>query len=216
MNILVLGCGRVGAGVAHNLLVRRHGVTVVDREPAAFGRLGAEFNGHRVQGSALDRATLVLAGIERADAVAAVTGDDQVNAVVARAAKVVFRVPVVVAALQDPRHAEIHQRLGIRTLAPITWGITRIADLLTASQLEPVVTLGTGDVEIVRIHLPALLAGRPAGELEVAGEMAIVAVTRSGRTFLANSATTLETGDLVQVAVASSSMGRLEALVGHE
>lgn len=216
MNILVLGCGRVGAGVAHNLLVRRHAVTVVDRDPVAFGRLGADFNGHRVQGSALDRRILVLAGVERSDAVAVVTGDDQINAVVARAAKEVFHVPVVVAALQDPRHAEIHQRLGIRTLAPVTWGIHRIADLLTASQLEPVVTLGTGEIEIVRVHLPALLAGRPAGELEVAGEMTVVALTRTGRTFLADSHTTLEAGDVVQVAVAGSSMGRLEALVGHQ
>ena len=101
-------------------------------------RLGPDFGGARLQGSALDRQILVRAGIERADAVAVVTGQDEINAVVARAAKVIFRVPVVVARLHDPRNAEIHQRLGIRTLAPVAWGIRRIADLLTASLVEPV------------------------------------------------------------------------------
>ena len=213
MNIVVLGCGRVGAGVAHNLVLRRHTVTVVDRDPSAFDRLGPDFSGTRLQGSALDRHTLVLAGIERADAVAVVTGRDEVNAVVARAARVVLHVPVVVAALQDPRHAEIHQRLGIRTLAPVTWGIHRIADLLTASQLELELTLGAGDVEIVQLRLPSLLVGRPARELEVAGEITVVALTRGGHTVLATPATTLESGDLVHVAVRGSSLGRLEALV---
>ena len=213
MKIIVLGCGRVGSGVAHDLVLRRHDVTVVDRDPAAFERLGPDFGGARMQGSALDRRTLVLAGIERSDAVAVVTGDDQINAVVARAARALFHVPVVVAALQDPRRAEIHGRLGIRTLAPVTWGIHRIADLLTASQLEPELTLGAGDVEIVQLRLPSLLVGRPARELEVAGEITVIALTRRGHSFLATSATTLERGDLVHVAVRGSSIGRLTALV---
>ncbi len=212
MKAIVLGCGRVGAGVARDLVLRQHDVTVVDRDPNAFDRLGPDFSGVRQPGSALDRTTLVLAGVERSDAVAVVTGNDQVNAVAARAVKVVFHVPVVVAALQDPRHAEIHQRLGIRTLAPVTWGIHRIADLLTASQLEPELTIGAGDVQLVQLRVPALLVGRHARELEVAGEATVVALTRGGRSFLATPATTLEAGDLAHVAVRGSSVGRLSAL----
>ena len=213
MKIIVLGSGRVGAGVAHDLVLRQHDVTVVDRDPVAFERLGPDFGGLRLQGSALDRRTLVLAGVERADAAAVVTGDDRINAVVARALTSVFHVPVVVAALQDPRRAEIHQRLGVRTLAPVTWGIHRIADLLTASQLEPELTLGAGDVEIVQLRVPSLLVGRQARELEVAGEITVVAITRGGHSALATSATTLDADDLVHVAVRGSSLGRLAALV---
>lgn len=215
MKVLVLGCGRVGAGVAHNLTMRHHDVTVIDRDPTAFDRLAGDFTGDRVHGSALDRQVLVRAGIDRADAVAVVTGHDQVNAVVAHAAKVIFRVPIVIARLYDPRNATIHERLGIRTVAPVTWGIHRIADLLTSSALEPVAALGVGDVQIVRVHVPHLLEGRPAKELEVPDEIRVVAVTRGSRTSLADPSTVLEAGDLVDVAVVGSSFGRLERLLGQ-
>jgi len=216
MKALVLGCGRVGAGVAHNLKLRRHDVTVIDKDEAAFDRLAGDLPLTCVHGSALDRGVLVEAGIDRADAVAIVTGRDQVNAVVAHAAKVVFGVPVVIARLYDPQNAAIHERLGIRTVAPVTWGIHRIADLLTASPLEPVAALGVGDVEVVRVHVPHLLEGRPTRELEVPGEISVVAVTRDSRTFLANPATPLEAGDLVDVAVIGSSFGRLERLLDQD
>lgn len=215
MKVLVLGCGRVGAGVAHNLTLRNHDVTVIDDALTAFDRLTGDFAGERLHGSALDRQVLVRAGIERADAVAVVTGRDQVNAVVAHAAKVIFRVPVVIARLLDPQNSAIHERLGIRTITPVIWGIHRIADLLTGSQLEPVAALGLGDVEIVRVHVPHLLEGRPAKELEVSDEIRVIAVTRGSRTSLADPATVLEAGDLVDVAVVGSSFGRLERLLDH-
>lgn len=215
MKVLVLGCGRVGAGVAHNLVLRRHDVVVIDHDESAFDRLEGDAVSDRIHGSALDREVLVRAGIERADAVAVVTGRDQVNAVVAHAAKVLFRVPIVIARLYDPRNAAIHERLGIRTVAPVTWGIRRIADLLTASPVEPVATLGVGDVQVVRVHVPHLLEERTAKELEVSDEIRVIAVTRGGRTFLADPSTLLAAGDLVDLAVVGSSVGRLERLLGQ-
>lgn len=215
MRVLVIGCGRVGAGVAHNLTLRQHDVAVVDSDPSAFDRLAGDFTGEHYQGSALDREVLVRAGIERADAVAVVTGQDPVNAVVAHAARVVFRVPIVVARLYDPQNAAIHERLAIRTVAPVTWGIHRIADLLTASPIEPVTALGVGDVEVVRVHVPHLLAGRSVTELELTGEIHVIAITRGSRTFLADPTTWLEPDDLVDVAVAGSSFGQLERLLGQ-
>jgi trk system potassium uptake protein len=215
MRTVVLGCGRVGSGVARELASRGCRVTVVDDDTSALDRLGEGFNGHKVAGSALRADVLDAAGVRHADALAVVTGDDQVNAVVAMAARRTLRVPIVVARLYDPKLAEIHQRLGIRTIAPVTWGIQRIADLIVAGPVGPSHALGSGQVDLVEVVVPALLDRRSVAELEVEGELRVVAVTRHGRTVLSTPGRELRTGDLVHVAVAGASRGRLDTLLGH-
>jgi trk system potassium uptake protein len=212
---LVIGCGRVGAGVARDLASRGGGVVVLDRDPSALERLGEGFGGRKVVGSALDRRALVRAGIEESDAVAVVTGDDALNAAVALLARRRFRVPTVVARVYDPRTAVIHQRLGIRAVSPVTWGIHRIAELAAGSHLTATTTLGAGDVELVEVRIPHLLDGRPVTELEVAGEITVVAVTHHGRTRLPDRAVRLHESDLVVVAVATSAQGRLATLLAQ-
>jgi len=94
-------------------------VTVVDQEAAAFERLGPGFTGQTIVGTGFDRDVLLHAGIERADGLAAVTGRDETNVVLARLARQMFRVPRVIARLHDPRHAEVYRRLGIQTMTPL-------------------------------------------------------------------------------------------------
>lgn len=214
MSTLIIGCGRVGGRLATIVSLRGHAVTVIDRDPTAFGRLAAGSAVDRVAGDAGDRSVLLRAGIERADRLAAVTGHDEVNAVLSRVAATEFGVPRVVARMYDPAKAEIYRRLGVQTIAPVTWGAERIAELLTMSELAPAASLGAGQVEIVDASVPALLAGRPAAELTAPGETQVVAITRSGVTRLcASPSTPLQEGDVVHVAVTSTA--RLEALLGH-
>lgn len=215
MRALVLGCGRVGAGVARELATRRAEVTAVDVEPAALDRLGEGYSGRTVLGSCLDEQVLRDAGITTADAVAVVTGDDAVNAVVALVARRRFRVPTVVARLDDPRSAAIHQRLGIRALAPVTWGIQRIADLVVGASVAPTASLGVGGVEVMEVRIPAAFDGHTAAELQVHGEIDVIAVTRHGQTVLATPATRFVSGDLAHLAVTVASRGRLDALLGQ-
>src|SRR5512139_1762646 len=136
MKIIIIGCGRMGSGLARAMSLRGHAVTVVDRDPAAFERLGPTFKGQTVVGIGFDREVLLKAGIDRADGLAALTESDEANVVAARLASQVFHIPRVVARLYDPRKAEIYKRLGLRTIAPVAWGIARAADLLSHSQLE--------------------------------------------------------------------------------
>lgn len=215
MNVVVLGCGRVGSGVARELAARNVEVTVVDSAPDALSSLGEGFPGRTLRGSIMERHVLVEAGIERADAATTVTGSDATNAAVALAARRMFRVPTVVARLYEPRTAEIYQRLGIRTLAPVTWGIQRIADLTTATTVTPTATLGAGGVEVVEVRVPTLLDGRPVDELQVDGEIHVVAVTHHGRTTLVTPASRLTAGDLAHIAVGVAAVGRLETLLAH-
>jgi trk system potassium uptake protein len=216
MKIIVIGCGRLGAGIAESL--SRHGdsVSVIDSDETAFERLSPAFGGETVTGGAVDREVLRKAGIEDADALAAVTSSDEVNVVAARLARVVFHVPRVAARLYDPRKAEIYQRLGLLTICPVSWGVSRITELLGYSTMEPVKSLGTGEVDILEIELPHLLAGRTVHDLTVHGEIHVVALTRLGKTFLPALGTELQQGDLVHLAVHASSGQRLKLLLGLE
>jgi trk/ktr system potassium uptake protein len=214
MRFIIVGCGRMGAGLVRTLSLEGHGVTTVDRDPAAFERLGPAFKGKIVAGIGFDREVLVQAGIERADGLAAVTASDEANAVIGRIAQQVFRVPRVVVRLYDPRQAEIYQRLGLQTIAPVTWGVHRIAELLCYSQLDTVHSVGTGGVELVDTVVPALLAGRTVKELSLPGEVQVVGITRGSQTFLPTWGTVFQETDLIHLAVAASSGARLRALLG--
>jgi trk system potassium uptake protein len=215
MKIIVIGCGRVGASVAQSLSLNGHEVVVVDRDPAAFDRLPAAFRGEKIVGVGFDREVLRLGGIERADALGAVTGSDEANIVVARIAREVFAVPRVVARLYDPRKADIYQRLGLQTISPTAWGSARIIELLTHSRLNTILTLGGGTVDIVEEELPPLLVGRAVQDVTIPGEVQVVAISRGGQSFLPAPQTIFQQGDLLHVALLTSSAARLEDLLGY-
>ena len=213
MKILIIGCGRVGAGLARALISRGHNVTIVDKDPLAFEKLGESFKGQTVTGVGFDREVLLGMGIERADGLAAVTASDEANIVAARIAKDIFHVPRVVARLYDVRQAEIYKRLGLHTIAPTEWGIHRIADLLLYSPLDTVFGIGRGDVELVETDVPHLMVGKTVRDLTVTGEIHIVSITRENKTFLPTQGTILREDDRLYLAVLTSSTDRLREIL---
>ena len=116
LHAIIVGCGRVGAGMARRLTQEGYTVTVIDRTTRAFTRLEGTRRSD-VIGMGYDRGTLLEAGVERAEVLAAVTNGDNTNIVVARTAREHFHVPKVVARIYDPRRAAIYERLGISTVA---------------------------------------------------------------------------------------------------
>lgn len=213
MRIIIIGCGRVGAGLAHALSRRKHTLAVIDRDRTAFERLEAPFNGQTITGIGFDRDVLLHAGIERADGLAAVTNSDDVNIVTARVASQIFNVPRVVARLYDPGKAEVYRQLGLQIISATTWGINRIAELLCYSTLDPVLSLGDGEVDIVDTPVPPLLVGRMVQEVTIPGEAHVVAISRAGRTFLPTLGTVFHSGDLIHFAVLAASTDRLASLL---
>ncbi|MBP1751706.1 MAG: TrkA-N domain protein [Geobacteraceae bacterium] len=204
----------MGSNLAQTLGQRGHDVTVIDSDPAAFERLGLSFRGETLAGNGFDRKTLLQAGIERADCVAAVTASDEVNVVSARLARQVFRVPRVVARIYDPRKAEVYRRLGLQNISPVTWGINRIIELLLYSRINTIMSIGSGEVDIVEAEIPELLIGRTVDELTVSGEIHVVAISREGKTFLPTLGTEFHGGDLVHMALLSASAERLKSILG--
>ncbi len=214
MLTIIVGCGRMGSGLAHILNMQGQTVHIIDTDQTAFERLGVSFKGQKVVGVGYDRDVLVKAGIEHADALAALTPSDEVNVVTARVASMVYRVPRVVARLYDPLKAEIYKRLGLNTIAPVTWGVNRIADVLNYSPLNTVYSLGTGEVDVVEIEVTPQLEGRVVKDLNVPAEITVVAVSRGGRTFLPTTGTVLMAGDVLHVVVQAASADKLKAMLG--
>lgn len=214
MKFVIIGCGRVGAGLAQSLAGHGHTVAVIDKDPAAFARLGERFHGQTIAGMGFDRDVLLQAGIQRADGVAALTSSDEANIVIARIARDVFHVPRVVARLSEISRADVYQRLGIQTIVPTTWGIQRIAELLLYSPLETVYSLGSGDVELIEIDVTPILAGKTVRDLTVSGEIHLVAITRNNKTFLPTQGTIFQPHDRLHLAVLTASANRLRTLLG--
>lgn len=131
MNIMIMGCGRVGAELATMLDREGHKVTVVDIDPRALRRLPRDFKGRVMVGNGIDQTVLRRAGIEEADAFVAVTAGDNRNIMAAQVAKYIFNVPRVVCRIFDPLREEIYQTLGLDTISP-----TRVGAQLLKEAIE--------------------------------------------------------------------------------
>jgi trk system potassium uptake protein len=128
MHVVIVGCGRVGATLATMLARGGHSVAIVDHNSQAFDRLPDEFTGQTVIGTGIDEDVLRRAGIEHADAFAAVMTADNRNIMAAQVAKHVFQVPKVVCRIYDPLREETYRDLGLETICPTTIGAQQIVD----------------------------------------------------------------------------------------
>ena len=112
-NVIVVGCGRVGSQLASMLSDNGANVCVIDRKADAFANLGRNFNGSTVQGVGFDEETLIKAGVDECDVMAAVTQSDNANLMCAEVASRLFGVPHVIARLYNPDHERAYMQLGI-------------------------------------------------------------------------------------------------------
>ncbi|MET0234292.1 MAG: TrkA family potassium uptake protein [Kibdelosporangium sp.] len=216
MRVIIMGCGRVGSTLAQRLSIEGHDVCVLDRAPGTQESLPANYSGEFIVGNGYNRAVLEQAGIAEAGAFVAVTSGDNTNIVGARIAKEDYRVPQVVARIYDPRRADIYRELGIPTVASVRWTTNRIRQMLTHRHVNPEVGFGNGDTLLVRETLPAWFDGRPLRELEVDGEIRVIAVTRGGASFLPTHTSLAETDDAVSFAVAATALDRLRSFLDKE
>ncbi len=210
MHIVVVGCGRVGSGLAVQLLDQGHSVCVVDKLPRAFRRLPADWKGETLVGSGFDRADLDRAGANKAGALAAVTSGDNSNILTARIARENYGIPNVVARIYDPRRAEIYQRLGIPTVATVTWTIDRVMRRLLPDNVAGEWTDSTGSLVLVERPLPEGWAGKRLRDLTIAGGASLVAVTRAGVPRLDVSDLVGQEADVLTLIVAKDAVDELE------
>ena len=212
MKVVIGGCGRVGAMLATKLSFEGHDVVIIDKSVQAFRRLGRSFSGDTVRGMVFDKGVLDLSGIGRADAYVAVTSGDNSNVVSATIARDIYRVPKVVARIFDPRRAEIYRRLGIQTVSSVTWAANEITALVLHQHLVRDVSLGDGEVQVVRISIPPRLVNRTIADMTVPGEVMPFAMVRAGSSFIPSTHEAFRDGDIVEVAVLATAMGKFQQM----
>lgn len=130
MFFIIMGCGRVGARVASELSRAGHEVTVLDLTSSAFRRLDADFSGTTLVGNGIDVDVLRRAGIQRADAFAAVTQGDNRNVMASQIARHIFGTPKVVTRIYDPLRKETFEMLGIEAISPTVIGADKFLEIL--------------------------------------------------------------------------------------
>jgi trk system potassium uptake protein len=209
MNIIVVGCGRVGSELAMRLFQRGHKVTVIDSRPATFQNLHPDFRGRTTEGEALNQDVLRRAGIEEAHGVAAVTSSDSLNAVVAHIARTVYNISNVVVRNYDPAWRSLHEAFDLQVVGSTSWGAQRIEELLYNREMRTVFSAGNGEVEVYEFTVPEGWDGRELGDLLPKTDCAPVGLTRAGRALLPDCETILQHGDVVLV---SATLGGSTAL----
>ena len=122
MNVVILGCGRVGALLAMQLDNAGHAVTIVDSSNEAFQRLDPEFKGEKMTGNGVDEEVLRRAHVENADAFIAVTNGDNRNIMASQMAKQIFKVNKVLCRIYDPLRESTYRELGLETFCPTLVG----------------------------------------------------------------------------------------------
>lgn len=213
VNVIVVGCGRVGSGLATELADAGHGVVVMDRNRSSFANLPEGFPGRTIAGSGFDREDLEAAGVTSADALVAVTSGDNTNIVSARVARELFGVKHVVARIYDPRRAAIYERLGIPTVATVRWSIEQVLLRLDDDPTSRSWTASTGDLALVERTLGDHWAGKRLHELDRPGRFRLVAVRRVAETRLADETTVAQPGDVACIAVHTDAIEELHAVL---
>jgi trk system potassium uptake protein TrkA len=212
VRVVVMGCGRVGASLSDSLSRIGHHVAVIDRDSTAFHRLSPDFSGERVLGMGFDRDVLLRAGIEEADAFAAVSSGDNSNIISARVARETFGVQRVVARIYDAKRAAVYERLGIPTVATVPWTTDRLLNVLTGETETARWRDPTGNVGVAEVALHEGWVGRRVTDLEAATGARVAFMIRFGSGLLPEPKTVIQASDQVYVAAVAGHIAEALAI----
>jgi trk system potassium uptake protein len=209
VHIVIMGCGRVGSTLAHILEEQGHSVAIIDQDREAFRKLRSGFKGKRITGTGFDQDVLIEAGIEEADAFAAVSSGDNSNVIAARVARESFGVERVAARIYDPRRAEVYQRLGIPTVATVRWTADQMLRRLLPEGSEALWRDPTGAVVLADVAFSAEWVGEKVHALEEASRARVAFISRLGEAMLPVQGTVLQEGDVLHVLALERDLARI-------
>jgi trk system potassium uptake protein TrkA len=209
--VVIMGCGRVGSALAGGLERLGHEVAVIDRDPQAFRRLSPDFRGPQVVGEGYHREVLVEAGVDRAQAFAAVSSGDNSNIISARVARETFGIERVVARIYDAKRAAVYERLGIPTVATVPWSTDRLMRMLLPDGVASAWREPTGTVALLPLPVHEDWVGHPIRELETATGCRVAFIVRFGTGVLPKDDTAVQAEDTVYVAAVSGTVSDVTA-----
>ena len=176
MNILVIGCGRLGAKLVNTLFDLGHYVSVIDQNPDSFKQLDPEFDGMTLLGTPLNMDTLRDAGVESCDSVAIVTSDDNLNITVCQIVKEFFYVENVVAKINSPARERAFYNLGLKTICPTNLACGSFISALTGKNPEQQVHFGVHTLGITAKEIEPKFVGRNLKDIPTRKSEVIIGV----------------------------------------
>jgi trk system potassium uptake protein TrkA len=212
MNVVIAGGGSVGRFIASQLRAAGHEVMIIDNDPGIVGqarRSGEPQGVEWMEGDACELATLTTAGLEKADVVAAVTGDDEDNLVVSLLSKQEFGVPRVVARVNNPKNEWLFNDLwGVDVAVSTPHLITALVEeAVSVGSFVRLLSFEGGRARLAEVTLadgsPA--DGRQIVDLKIPRDATVVAVLRAERLIVPRGDTVLRVGDEVVVLVTDES-----------
>ncbi|TAM43724.1 TrkA family potassium uptake protein [bacterium] len=205
MYVIIIGCGRVGAELAKLLSGEGHDVVVIDRSRDSFSRLGDTFNGLTMVGNGFDLALLKQAGIEKADALCAVTNGDNTNLISAQVAKKIFRVPKVLARVYDPQRAHIYSALGLDIISGTMLFSAMLRDKIIESRFSSYL-IESKDLGVIEIEVKDSLVGKTIQDINIPGDFLVAALRRMQGVIIPAPNTVLKNKDILMGVVKVSSL----------
>jgi trk system potassium uptake protein len=209
MYIIIVGCGRVGSELAKLLSGEGHNVVVIDHSQASFDRLGNTFNGLTLVGNGFSLDLLRQAGIEKADAFCSVTNGDNTNLISAQVARKIFNVPKVIARIYDPRRANIYSALGLDILSGTILFASMIRDKIVESRFSSYL-IESKDIGVLEIEVKDNFAGKAVSDINVAGELMVVALRRLEGVIIPEPKTAVKKKDILLAVVKVESLKKIK------
>lgn len=200
MYVVVAGAGKVGYYLSKTLIEAGHEVLLVEKDRHKCAIISDELGEILYQGDACEMAVLQEIGIERADVVVAVTGDDEDNLVICQLAKEQFRVPTTVSRVNNPKNEEIFHRIGIdRIINATTILFHLVEEEMETEAFLPLLALHKGEVQVIEVHLPenAPVVGKAIKEVGVLEDVVFATVMRAGKLLFPKGSTVFQSGDTV-------------------
>ena len=184
MNILVVGCGKVGSRLASVLSRQGHDISVVAKDEESFDLLSADFVGYTTHGIPIDQDVLKRAGIESCDALAAVTQDDNVNIMVSQLASKIFKVPKVLARIYDPRRGDVFSHFGLHTVCPTNLTVASVCSALTENINSKNMNFGSHTISFITMEIAKEFIDKKVSEIRFEQDETLFAVERNETEFI--------------------------------
>ncbi len=184
MNILIIGCGKVGAQLAGVLCRQGHDVSVISRKEEDFQALPDDFTGITTHGVPIDREVLKKAGIESCDALTAMTQDDNTNIMVSQIATEIFNVPKVLARIYDPRRGDVFSHFGLQTVCPTNLTVSAVCSALTDTVKSKNINIGAHTLTFSVMEIPKEYYDKAVREIVFEENEVLYAIERSAQLIL--------------------------------
>ncbi|HET7704185.1 MAG TPA: TrkA family potassium uptake protein [Candidatus Limnocylindrales bacterium] len=218
MFVLVIGGGKVGYYLTKELIGSGHEVVLMEKDKDRAGQIADEVGSVVIAHDGCEGKYLAEAGANRADIVAAVTGDDEDNLVICQMAKHHFDVPRTIARVNNPKNESLFKHLGVDELiSPTRMILGSIEQDIPVHELLHLAALGEGELELIEAHLqagsPAI--GKASKDLTMPEGCSLFAVIRDGKATPLRPDTVLAEGDkVIAIGKAECEAGLHEQLIG--